>query len=560
MLSVSSMIGPRLEAQFGCKLWQTWLFPLAVGGILFAVSARQSASAQLTPDNPAVRQAVDRGLAFLEKPDSHYGGMQVGAWALSGLAFIKAHRPANHPVVVEAAREIAQRVPRTGRPQDFDIGTWDIYSTGLALIFLCTYDPQTYNREIRAIIEYLAYRQKPHGGWGYPPGHTHEATGDTSQTQYAVLGLWEAIQAGFPVPSGVLDRVAVWLMRTQDPSGGYGYQGQVAPGPQLIPQNSVRIGMAVAGVGSAYVLASLLQRAGTATADSDLPPALQRIDEPRSSGRLRLAIDPAALRACIQRGNAYIQANLRIPSGMYNYYYLYTLERYFTFRELVEGPQGTFPGWYDAGADFILKTQNADGSWNHQCGSVPDTAFAILFLVRSTKQSIERIRDFGAGVLVGARGLPKDTDNVIVKNGQVVALPLRATPEDLLAILNSGDNADLLGVVEALERLPPQEVRLFVADQEERLRQLAGGDRPEAKIAAITALGRSGELRNAPTLIFALSDPDPEVVLAADRALRRLSRTLGPALQPGFSEAERGAAIERWKSWYRKIDPAAEFD
>lgn len=554
------MVSPRSEVYVGRKSCQSWLLSLTLAGIVLSGAAPQAVLAQLSPESPVVRQAVERGLAFLEQPDSHYGGMQVGAWALSGLAFIKAHRPANHPVVVEAAREIAQRVPRGGRPQDFDISTWDIYSTGLALIFLCTYDPQTYGREIRAIIDYLAYRQKPHGGWGYPPGHTHEATGDTSQTQYAVLGLWEAIQAGFSVPAGVLDRVGVWLMRTQDPSGGYGYQGRVAPGPQLIPQESVRIGMAVAGVGSAYVLASLLQRASTTTADPDLPPALQRIDEARSSGRLRLAIDPAALRACLNRGNGYIQANLRIPSGMYNYYYLYTLERYFTFRELVEGPQGTFPGWYEAGAEFILKTQNADGSWNHQCGSVPDTAFAILFLVRSTKQSIERIRDFGAGVLVGARGLPKDTDNVIVKNGQVVALPLRTTPEDLLAVLNSGDKSQMLGLAEALERFPLQEVRLFVADQEERLRRLAGSDRPEAKIAAITALGRSGELRNVPTLIFALHDPDPEVVLAADRALRRLSRTLAPGLQPGFTEAERGAAIERWKSWYRKIDPTAEFD
>lgn len=534
--------------------------PVSVILVVLCLTAGQPAMGQLSPDSPVVRQAVERGLAFLEKPDSHYSGMQIGAWALNGLAMIKAHRPANHPVILEAAREISQRIPQSGQPQDFDIGTWDIYSTGLSLIFLCTYDPQNYRREIQAIMDYLLYRQKPHGGWGYPPGHTHAATGDTSQTQYAVLGLWEAIQAGFSVPSEPLNRVALWLLRTQDPSGGYGYQGQVAPGPQLIPQNSVRIGMAVAGVGSAYVLASLLDRQRITAPETDLPPALQRIDNARASGRLRLSIDPVALRACLQRGNAYIHNNFKIPSGMYNYYYLYTLERYFTFRELVDGPGSTIPGWYEAGADFILKTQNSDGSWNHQCGPVPDTAFAILFLVRSTKQSIERVRDFGPGVLVGARGLPKETDNAIVKNGQVVALPLRTTPEDLIAILNSGEKSQVLGVIEALESLPPQQVRLLVSDREEQLRRLAASDRPEAKIAALTALGRSGDLRNAPVLIFALNDPNPEVVLAADRALRRLSRRFEGGLRPNFSETERQAAVEKWKAWYRQIDPTASFD
>lgn len=514
--------------------------------------------AQLTPESPFVQQAVARGLAYLEKPDSRYPGMQVGAWALSGLAFFKAHGGGRHPAVAEAAKAIVSRVPRSGRPEDFEISVWDIYSTGLSLIFLCTYDPQTYNREIRAIIDYLIFRQKPHGGWGYPLGGPHGETGDTSQTQYAVLGLWEAVQAGFHVPPEALNRVAVWLFRTQDPSGGYGYQGQVAPGPQLIPQNSVRIGMAVAGVGSVYVLASFLDRSSRSASDVDLPPALQRIDDARAAGRFRFSVDRNLLRACLQRGNQYIENNLKIPPQMYNYYFLYTLERYFTFRELVDGP--VMFDWYSAGADFILRSQNQDGSWSHQCGAVPDTAFAILFLVRSTKQSIERIRDFGAGVLVGARGLPKETDNAILKNGQVVALPLRTTPEDLVAILNSGDKDQLLGAVTALEMLPPHELKLLVTDQEERLRRLAGGENPEAKIAAINLLGRSDDLKNAPVLIYALKDPDRDVVLAADKALRRLFRQAEPALQPNFTEGERRAAIERWKKRYRQLDPLAEFD
>jgi len=141
-----------------------------------------------------------------------------------------------------------------------------------------------------------------------------------------------------------------------------------------------------------------------------------------------------------------------------------------------------------------------------------------------------------------------------------VALPLRTTPEDLIAILNSGEKSQVLGAIEALESLPPQQVRLLVSDQEEQLRRLAASDRPEAKIAALTALGRGGDVRNAPVLIFALNDPNPEVVLAADRALRRLSRRFEGGLRPNFTDTERQAAVAKWKAWYRQIDPTASFD
>jgi len=194
----------------------------------------------------------------------------------------------------------------------------------------------------------------------------------------------------------------------------------------------------------------------------------------------------------------------------------------------------------------------------HQCGKVVDTAFAILFLVRSTKQSVEGVRDYGPGILVGARGLPKQTDNVMLKDGQVVALPLRTSPEDLAAVLNSPEMSDLVSAIEAIEEMPPEEVRLLVSDQAEKLRQLAGSDRPEAKIAAIAVMGKSGDLRHVPTLIFALADPDPEVAVAADRALRRLTRLFGDGLRPGFSETERQSTIDRWKTWYRRICPTAE--
>ncbi|NMC19782.1 MAG: HEAT repeat domain-containing protein, partial [Thermogutta sp.] len=357
------------------------------------------------------------------------------------------------------------------------------------------------------------------------------------------------------------NKVADWLIRTQDPGGGYAYQGQVSPSGQLIPQSGVRIGMGIAGMSSVYVLASLAgMRRLSADEDEGLPPALQRIEEERSAGRLRPAISAAALQGTIQRGNAYIERSFQMPSGMYNYYYIYSVERYFTFRQLVEGKAEERIPWYDLGVDYLLKTQAADGSWNHQCGTVCDTAFGILFLVRSTQQSVERVRDFGAGILVGGRGLPRDTDSAIVKNGQVVALPLRISVEELTAVLESPDTERAAAALEALQAMPRDEARLFVAKNAEALRRLAGGDSREAKLAAIAALGNGDDLTLAPVLIDALADPDPDVALAADRALRRLTRRADEGLAAGFDDTQRQVRIREWKQWYLAIAPDAEFD
>ncbi|RMG02203.1 MAG: hypothetical protein D6741_04105 [Planctomycetota bacterium] len=530
---------------------------IAAAVLCVAFAARTASG--LTPQSPEVRAAVERGLKFLE---TGAGSERIGALgedALIGLAFLKAHH-ADHPLVAKSAERIAHAVPGSHQPGDFPIGRWDIYSTGLSLIFLCSYDPIRYRNEITAIIDYLKFRQKSHGGWGYPLNDPeHGKTGDTSQTQYAVLGLWEAIQAGIPVDPAPLDRVCMWLIRTQDPGGGYAYQGHPAPGNQLVRQPGVRVGMGVAGTASLYVCASFM-RPSESEGDDGLPGAVQRVPDRAQQRGIRFSVSPALVRAGLNRGNMYIEQNFKIDSGMYRYYYLYTVERYFSFRELVDG-RGNWPDWYTAGAEYLLEHQEKDGSWIDRCGKVPDTAFAIMFLVRSTQQAIQKARDFGPGVLVGGRGLPKTTGSVRLEDGRVVALPVRISPDELTSVFDDPDKAESLRKLEALGNMSGEEVKkLLVSDIGEKLKELAGDPSPEARMAAVRALGKAGNLQYVPVLIYALTDPDPAIVLEADRALRRLSRQLTPGLPPGFDETQRANAIAKWKEWYRSIRPDAEFE
>jgi hypothetical protein len=64
-------------------------------------------------------------------------------------------------------------------------------------------------------------------------------------------------------------------------------------------------------------------------------------------------------------------------------YHLYALERIGTLsgRDTLAGQE-----WYKEGAGFLLGTQKEDGSWDDGADTpVPNTCFALLFLIRSTQ-------------------------------------------------------------------------------------------------------------------------------------------------------------------------------
>ena len=113
----------------------------------------------------------------------------------------------------------------------------------------------------------------------------------------------------------------------------------------------------------------------------------------------------------------------------------------------------------------------------------------------------------------------------------------------------------------ALSELPPDETKALVSQQAGRLRELAGGTSADQRLAAVQALSRAGTLDDVPTLIYVLTDPEAEIVLAARSGLRRISRKiLGFEMPDDFDESDRRTAIDNWKAWYLAIRPDAEFE
>lgn len=543
---------------------------LAGLGLLVLVAAAPWPARAATPDSPEVRAAVAKAVRYLESERASES--RLGGRALVGLALHKNGASADHPKIQAAVTAIQQAVARLPQVEKDDDGRplppagaeearqpIDIYSTGLCIIFLCNLDPSQYGSEIQRLLDYLYSVQKDQGAWGYASGG-HAKTCDTSMTQYGVLSSWEATQVGFRAPRAGLDEVMVWLLKTQDPSGQYGYQGTLSDTFKPVAQKDMKISMTAAGMGSLYIAADLLGLVERTKRNSDLPIALKEIQE-EQAGKPKTKIDPALVQAAFARGNRWMGANLQIDWGPWTHYYLYALERYYSFREEAEGNIEKEPKWYNEGVRYLLKTQAADGHWKSQCGEVPDTAFGVLFLLRSTRKSIERAKAFGSGMLVGGKGLPKETGAVDVRDGKVVPKTTLGSAEKLLAALEDPNDPDYAQAVEALGALPPMESDTLAAKHRDRLRELAGGASAEARLAAVRALGAAGNLDNVPTLIYALGDPDPEVVRAADEGLRRISRRVdAPPLGDKPNAAQRDAAVGKWKAWYRLLRPDAELE
>jgi hypothetical protein len=537
---------PRLRCSTRVAVW---LF------LTMAVATPPPPLAAFTPDSPEVKEAVNKGIKFLETEAARDD--RLGAMALRGLALLKHGAAAEHPKIAAAVAQIRQAQTNED-PAKSDL---DIYSTGLSIVFLVELDPSKYKSEITWLMKYLQWRQKPHGAWGYPG----RETGDTSMTQYGVLSAWEAAQVNMPMPVESVEGVTTWLLRTQDPSGGFGYQGTLAEGAALVPQSEVRESMTAAGLGSLCICATMLGIGPKAERrDDNLPPALKEVKSKEDDARrqkIATRIDAGRVREAQSRGIRWMQANYKIDPGGWTHYYLYALERCMSFLELVERKQNKEPKWYNDGVEFLIRTQTVEGSWSSQAGVVPDTAFSVLFLLRSTRKSIEKAYSFGHGTLIGGRGLPKETDLVEVRAGQIVASPLLGPAEGLLAALDDPKNKDRDAALQLLAELPAPDTELLLAKHGEKIRELVNHKSPEARLAAVIALGKTRDLDHVPLLIYALTDPDAEIVRAAHESLLRIARNpTAVGFPEELNDTERHRLIDDWKAWYRAIRPAADMD
>jgi len=285
--------------------------------------------------------------------------------------------------------------PRLRRAVDYLIEHEDrirsTYARSFRLMLWTALEPHKHRRQIRADVKLLASGQRANGAWGYGEmGVSRARRGwtDNSNSQLALLALWEGAQVGGEVNRIIWERAEEAWLACQNDDGGWGY----------IPRDSVNRlrpdsygSMTAAGVATLYILLDQLYARSGGPFDGRRIPDCGGI--PPGSQPLYRALD----RAWDWLNGRFVPD--RIPDFRSNNpglserwltYYLYSVER-----AGVASGYKTFGvnNWYRDLAVHLVRTQEPDGNW----GSIYSTCFGLLALCKGrTPIMINKLR-YGSG-------------------------------------------------------------------------------------------------------------------------------------------------------------------
>ena len=177
---------------------------------------------------------------------------------------------------------------------------------------------------------------KNKGGWRYGQGTHGDA--DLSATQFVLLALRAASQAGYPVEKvsrNVWRDAADYVKRCQRPDGGFAYQ---------VGGGRTTGSMAACGVGSLIICKEQMLLAQQHDREAPSPP--EWIDD------------------AIKKGTNWLDENFVIDRNPghagHHYYYLYGIER---IGDLAHRKEFGKLDWYTRGARMLVANQDAGGRW-----------------------------------------------------------------------------------------------------------------------------------------------------------------------------------------------------
>jgi hypothetical protein len=546
------------------RAWVLFLtLPLAVSPLAGQV--------KYTPDHPVVQEMIRRGMAYIEKEKSTDFGFRVmyAMAAYKSNVLLSSDNPKEHPLIDEAVHAMDNlSMSNLENGQSFRT----MYSSALACVLLLELDPVKYRDKIQLLLDYIAVRQQAEGAWGYRESNL---VGDTSQMQYIALALWLAKQKGFKVDPSMCKRALDWMVKYQQPNGGWIYKNPSGIDPSAgTGATTVRHSLVAAGLGTVYLYADTLQlfdrqlaNANAVRRDLDLPRAVidvtNETDEQRASGARNslISYDTGALRGVMNKGNNWFRQNFAVEVDEYNLYFLYGFERYISLRQYLDGELPASSGladWYDRGVEFLKRIQVADGHFESSEADITDdvnTAFAILFLTQSMSITLG---DAAQGKL---RGFQDFRSNVILREhgDRIVTGSIEKSLSDFLDLMATSEADELELFAGSLTDLGLDGDNVSRGEQLQQMRELVKNENWKARLIAVKFLGRQRSLDNVPALIFALTDPEPQVVHAANQGMMFVSRkTTAPEIsaEPEFNE--KAAAVKRWTEWYMRIMPDAQ--
>ncbi len=344
---------------------------LLIVAALIGVIATPTSEAAVTAAD--VERSIRDGIAYLrnvQNPDGSWSG-QVGTSALVTLALLTAGEPVEAPHMVRALNNL-----RRTSPMELN----NTYAVSLQVMAFAAADPGAFRgpiaqganwlekAQIRGIAPAAIVRDGrvrgvggvATGSWSYTLQGGR--SGDNSNSQYALLGLHAASEAGVRVDPAVLAAARRHWQGAQGRDGGWGYRssdgGQSTGSMTCAGLSSLLITGLKRYQNQETLVGDAIHNCGTGGFDPDL-----------------------------RRGVDWLAANFRVTenpgSGQtWRYYYLYGLERVGRLSGL------RFIGrddWYREGAEVIVREQDRfRGYWagGGDAGPVVSSSFALLFLAK----------------------------------------------------------------------------------------------------------------------------------------------------------------------------------
>jgi hypothetical protein len=315
--------------------------------------------AKIDPDKELterVKKSIDAGIRWLKKnrgPDGTWENTAIGflqrggVTALALRALLQAGVDPDDTELTPALDFIREVPPEK------------TYVVGLQTAVLCRLNKKKDADLIKRNLTWLenaAVRDDDGSllGWGYE-GRSGQP--DNSNTQYAIMGLHAAAEAGFPPQNKALwKEIREYYLSTQADAGGWGYHSD-----RGFPPSQTMTSAALCGV---------------LIADRMLKPTTES-------------------KRAAERGFAWIGEHFTFKTGGHSFYNFHGIARAGTLsgRKTFDGPQFKHD-WYREGCEILTggdpkhreMAQHHDGSWTVSHGGLADgmpvlsTSFALLFL------------------------------------------------------------------------------------------------------------------------------------------------------------------------------------
>lgn len=338
-----------------------------VAGLLLAWISTPLRAADLS--GAAVKESIERGRKFLLSQQGANGSWdigietdRVGGTSLAVMALLNCGMSPQDPAV-KRGLNFLRNVPRDASM----LGGHETYQVSLQIMALVAAKEYTVDAvRIAQLAQRLETGQNKGGdvgGWGYGLGGGQLFGGDPSNSQFAVLGLREAVEAGANVSPDTWKRARQYWEAAQNGDGGWSYSNKGNTNPS-------KGSMTVAGISSLVICEQML-RTDDGVAPDGTPPCCQGT-EPNEP---------------LDRGIAWMARNFAVghnPGGENGWllYYIYGVERAGRLSGL------RFFGdhdWYREGAAYLVAMQNGvSGFWpgggNYEGNPVVASSMALLFL------------------------------------------------------------------------------------------------------------------------------------------------------------------------------------